>query len=511
MSHTHHHKGVFLQLGIGAIFFAAGVLLNGRMPVAAALCQVIAYLILGGEVLLHAGKNILKGHIFDENFLMSLATLAAFAIGEYMEAVAVMLFFQVGEFFEEMAANRSRSQIMEAVDMRPEVVQLMRDEEVLTIPAGEAKIGDVILVKPGDRIPLDGVIIQGESRIDTAPVTGESVPIRAAEGDALFSGCVNLAGELHIRVEKVLEDSMVSRILHSVEEAEKNKPKIDKFITKFSKVYTPFVVFLALGTAIIPSLLTGKWEFWIYTAITFLVISCPCALVLSVPLAFFSGIGRAANEGILFKSGIVLEVLKHVKAVAFDKTGTITHGSVLESIVVNDTIKAEAKSAISELKKQGFYTVMLTGDHEKKAQEVATEVGIDEYHAQLHPDEKFDRIKEIREQFKTVMFVGDGINDAPVLAGADVGAAMGSGADAAIDAADVVFMTSSMEAVPQAIRIAKHTNRVAMQNVIFALGVKSLVMILGLCGLANMWMAVFSDTGVAMLCVLNSVRVLYQK
>ncbi|MEE1314368.1 MAG: heavy metal translocating P-type ATPase [Faecalimonas sp.] len=612
--HDHIHSGaedykkIVVQLGIGAVFFVLGILLGNVSSVIAFIFQLAAYLILGGEVLLHAAKNIAKGHIFDENFLMSLATLAAFAIGESIEAVAVMLFFQVGELCEEIAVSRSRSQIMEAVDLRPEVVSLLKDGEVQVIPAEEAKLGEVLLVKPGERIPLDGTVVQGESRIDTAAVTGESVPVKVVEGDAVISGCMNVSGVLQIRVEQVLADSMVSRILRSVENAAESKPKMDRFITKFSKVYTPFVVVLALLTAVLPSLFTGKWEFWIYTAITFLVISCPCALVLSVPLAFFSGIGAGSKKGILFKGGLVLEALKNIRVLVLDKTGTITQGnfevqeadrevlaiaasceassthpiavSIVEaakkqkvaferpelveeisgkgiraslsagvalcgnrelmeqenvnlveekaktvgtevfvalngmflgSIVIRDTVKAESKDAIHKLKKSGLKTVMLTGDTQQAAEAVARETGIDTCYARLHPEDKFDKLKEIRETYGAAMFVGDGINDAPVLAGADVGAAMGSGADAAIEAADVVFMNSSLMAVPEAIAIAKTTNRIAMQNVVFALGVKALVMILGLCGFANMWMAVFADTGVAMLCVLNSVRVLYRK
>ncbi len=515
--HDHIHSGkedykkIFIQLGAGAVLFVLGIFLAMPLPMAARICQVAAYLILGGEVLIHAAKNIVKGHIFDENFLMSLATLAAFAIGEYVEAVAVMLFFQVGELCQEIAVARSRSRIMEAVDMRPEVVSLLTSGEVKVIPAEDAKIGDVLLVKPGDRIPLDSIVLQGESQIDTAPVTGESVPVVAVEGSHVISGCINLSGNLQIQVEKELEESMVTRILHSVENAVESKPKMDRFITRFSKVYTPFVVALALGTAIIPSLFSGEWEFWIYTAITFLVISCPCALVLSVPLAFFSGIGAGSKKGILFKGGLALEMLRKVKAVALDKTGTITTGSVVDKTVVNDAIKPEAKQAIARLKRNGLRVAMLTGDKREVAEEIANETGVELCYSQLLPDEKFDRMQEIRAQYGSVMFVGDGINDAPVLAGADVGAAMGSGADAAIEAADVVFMTSSMDAVPEAIEIAKGTNRIAMQNVVFALTVKALVMILGLCGFANMWMAVFADTGVAMLCVLNSVRMLYRK
>ena len=599
----------------GAVLFAAGMIFEDSYPTVTSIGFVIAYLILGGKIVLQATKNLKKGHVFDENFLMSIATLAAFAIGDFAEAVGVMLFYRCGELFEDIAVEKSRGQIMDAVDMRPEVVNLLHGDEVEVIPAEEAEIGDVLLVRVGDRIPLDGVILSGESRIDTAPVTGEPVPVKAGEGDRVISGCVNTSGMLKVRVEKTLGDSMVTRILQSVENAAASKPKIDRFITRFARVYTPFVVILALGTAIIPSLITGDWKFWIYTAITFLVISCPCALVLSVPLAFFSGIGAGSKKGILFKGGIALEALKEVKAVVMDKTGTITKGNfevqkcislgawkeeellavaagceststhpignsiveeakkrfvelerpskveeisgkgiraqmklgevlcgnrallemhhvnvqMMESdvygtevfvaingelagyLVIADTLKEDSVSAIRKMKKYGLRTAMLTGDAKTSADAIAKKAGVEEVYAQLLPEDKVEKLKEIRQKNGAVMFVGDGINDAPVLAGADVGAAMGSGADAAIEAADVVFMTSSMEAIPQSVAIAKATGAIAMQNVVFALIVKALVMILGLMGFANMWLAVFADTGVAMLCVLNSIRILYKK
>lgn len=605
----------FFQIGAGAVLFVLGILSEESLPIVSLASFVIAYVILGGGILLKADKNLTKGHVFDENFLMSVATIAALVIGEYAEAVGVMLFFRVGELFEDIAVARSRSQIMEAIDMRPEVVNLIQGKEVQVIPAKEAKVGDLLLVRPGDRIPLDAVVVHGESRVDTAPVTGEPVPVKISEGDSVISGCVNISGAIQIRVEKVLEDSMVSRILNSVENAAASKPKIDRFITRFARIYTPFVVALALGTAILPSIITGDWEFWIYTAITFLVISCPCALVLSVPLAFFSGIGAGSKKSILFKGGLALEVLGNVKAVVMDKTGTITKGNfevqecislngysdeqvltmaancemdsthpigysivakakqqslnhtrpesveeisgkgicaqcregevlcgnkellelyqvdvkeyahtiygtevfvalnreLIGYLVIADTLKPEAEKAVARLKRNGLKTVMLTGDADQCAQAVAKQTGVEKYYAKLLPEDKIERLKEVRKQYGEVMFVGDGINDAPVLAGADVGAAMGSGADAAIEAADVVFMTSSMEAIPEAIALAKATKRIAMQNVIFALIIKAAVMLLGLFGFANMWMAVFADTGVAMLCVLNSVRILRRK
>lgn len=602
---------------LGALLFGAGEISEhlGMEPVIPSIIYIIAYLILGGQIVFTAVKNLTKGQIFDENFLMSIATLGAFAIGDFAEAVGVMLFYRIGEYFEEVAVSRSRSQIMDAVDLRPEVVNLIIGNSTKVIPAEEAQIGDLLLVRPGDRIPLDGIIVEGDSRLDTSPITGEPVPVKVSTGDAVTSGCINTAGQLKLRVEKTLENSMVTRILDSVENAAASKPKIDRFITRFSRVYTPFVVIVAVATAVLPSLVTGGWNHWVYTALTFLVISCPCALVLSVPLAFFSGIGAGSKKGILFKGGVSIEALTHISTVVMDKTGTITKGNfalqqlipsgnyrqdeiltfaasceqhsthpigvsittaarekqlTLEtpsslkelaglgiqaqlsvgqvlvgnrklmekyqivlpdnaqssygtevflavnnifagSLLISDTLKPEASDAIASLKRLNITTAMLTGDAKESAEAVAQETGIDEVHARLLPEEKLSRLQEIRQRNGAVMFVGDGINDAPVLAGADVGAAMGSGADAAIEAADVVFMTSNMQAVPQSIGIAKTTNRIAWQNVVFALIIKALVMVLGLTGHASMWMAVFADSGVAMLCVLNSIRVLYKK
>ena len=578
-------------------------------------CLIFAYILLGGRIVLTALKNIAKGNVFDENFLMTVATLGAFAIQAWEEAVGVMFFYRVGEYFEQRAVEKSRGQIMDAVDMRPEVVNLLVGEEVKVIPAADAHVGDILLVRVGDRIPLDGVVIDGESLVDTSPVTGEPVPVKRAYGDEVVSGCVNTSGMLKIRVEKVLEESMVTRILDSVENAAASKPTIDRFITRFARVYTPFVVAAAVLTAVIPSLITGDWNKWIYTALTFLVISCPCALVLSVPLAFFSGIGAGSKYGILFKGGVAMEALKNIAAVVMDKTGTVTKGNfVLQKVnaaegmsedellrlcasaelvsthpiavsivdaakakemqlvrpdkfeeiageglvayfgarkvlcgntkllerfnveyggyvpaesgsevlvadnglymgqlLINDTLKEDAKDAIASLKKQGLVTAMLTGDAEKEAQAVAKAAGIDEVRAQLLPQDKLSELNMLRNKYGPVMFVGDGINDAPVLAGADAGAAMGSGADAAIEAADVVFMNSEVKAIPQAIAIARATGAIAWQNVVFALTIKVIIMIAGLAGYASMWAAVFADTGVSLLCVLNSIRILYKR
>ena len=628
--HEHHHEGCgcghdHANSGIGTkqaitvmisatILFVAGIVLQEWIHIefVPMICFGIVYLLTGWRVLLSAGKNIIKGYVLDENFLMSIATIAAFVIGDFAEAAGIMMFFYIGELFEERAVTKSRKQIMDAADMRPDEVYLIKDRGIETIEAKDAAIGDIILVRVGDRVPLDGIVIEGQSFVDTSAITGEPVPVRVGVGDQIVSGYMNTTAVLKVKVEKELKDSMVTRILHAVENAAAGKPKIDRFITKFARYYTPFVVCAAVLTAVVPSLMTGEWGKWIYTAITFLVISCPCALVLSVPLAFFAGIGTASKEHILFKSGLALEVLQQVKAVVFDKTGTLTNGtfdvqkcvpqegynekevlrvaaeceyssshpiavSIIEAakkqnilpeqkgtikeypglgvrklhdgketlcgnknfleqngvqvpdsgsnyggtevfvayegryigfIQIADALKSDAVQAVRYMNSKGLHTAMLTGDTKANAKVVAMETGIQTIHAGLLPEEKLEKMKQIREEYGKVLFVGDGINDAPVLAGADLGAAMGSGADAAIEAADVVFMTSSLEAIPRAIRISKITNRIAIQNVVFALTVKALVMLLGFVGVANMWFAVFADTGVAMLCVLNSIRVL---
>ena len=550
--HHHEHSGGEKQeipvLILGAAMLLIGLRYHKTAGWFALLACLLGYWILGKDVVKTALKNLIQGHVFDENFLMSIATIGAFFIGEYPEAVGVMLFYRVGEYFEHKAVERSRKQIMEAVDLRPEVVQLVENEEIREIPAEAAKAGDLLLVRPGDRIPLDGVVVTGESRIDTSPITGEPVPVRVTEGDSVISGCVNTVGQLIIRAEKPLAESMVTRILNSVENAAASKPRFERFITRFARIYTPIVVAAAALTAIVPSLITGQWNYWVYTALSFLVMSCPCALVLSVPLAFFAGIGAGSRKGILFKGGQSMEALSKIKTVVMDKTGTVTKGefkvqtvvgglpvlqicasceqrsthpiaasivtaarekglelinpekmlelpgkgihAVLQGndvlcgsavllrergivfvdpqengtkvhvamngmyrgyLVVGDTVKAGAERAVRQLRMKGIETVMLTGDGEDAARAVAGLVGIREVHAGLLPQQKLEHLRTIRKETGAVMFVGDGINDAPVLAGADVGAAMGSGADAAIEAADVVFMTSDVEAVPQAL------------------------------------------------------------
>lgn len=576
----------------------------------------IAYILLAFPVLRIAGRNILKGQVFDENFLMSIATLGAIAIDALPEAVGVILFYRIGEFFEEKATDRSRTEIMNAVDMRPQEVRVVDTGcggEIVVMAPEKVEVGWTIEVRPGDLIPLDGTVLEGETRVNTAPVTGEPVPVRAVPGTQLMSGCINESGRITMRVDKVLEESMVTKILDAVENAASSKPKIDRFITRFARVYTPIVVAFALAVAIIPSLITGEWHKWIYTALTFLVISCPCALVLSVPLAFFSGIGNASKHGILLKGGRVIEALANVKAVALDKTGTITSGefkvqnvetvgshvsnaqllsmaSAIEAvsthpiatsivseakaqgivveasdfvqelagegmvgtvdgqqvlvgnrrlmeryavqgypteateygtevlvaegntylgrIIIADEARPDSAEAIANLNGQDIKTVMLTGDAEASANYIAKETGVSAVRAQLLPQDKLSVVQDIRSEYGPTMFVGDGINDAPVLAGADVGGAMGSGADAAIEAADVVFMRPSLTAIAHILDLSKATLRVAWQNVVFAIAVKILIMALGLMGYASMWWAVFGDTGVSILCILNSIRIL---
>ncbi len=626
--HDHHKHGFKLKKYTVPFFIICALLIIGgeiyheatHQPLSWPIIVIflIIYIFQGYKVLCAAVKGIIKGHVFDENFLMSIATIGALIIGKYGEAAGVMLFFQIGEYFEHRAVERSRSQIMSAIDMRPEVVlRVSHNDTTETIPAEDACIGDIVLIRPGDRIPLDGTIIDGESRIDTSALTGEPVPVSVKSGSSVLSGCVNLSGALKLRVDKTLDESMVTRILESVENASANKPVLDRFITRFSHYYTPIVIVLAIVVAVVPPLvLQQSFNHWIYTALTFLVMSCPCALVLSVPLAFFSGIGAGSKKGILFKGGASMEALAKIKAVVMDKTGTLTKGefkvnhvhvthkdydtkdilliaaccemtsthpiahSILEEadifglkpqmpesieeiagqgiratvnrktylcgneklmsaygiilsdnqaedaitkvyvacdgtylgmISISDTLKADAKEGVKALKEMGLSTAILTGDSQAPAQMLADATGIDEVHAKLLPDDKLNHLSDIRKRKGSVMFVGDGINDAPVLAGADVGAAMGSGADSAIEAADVVFMNSDVSSIAQSIKLAKASYNIAMENVVFALVIKAVVMILGFLGIASMWLAVFADTGVAILCILNAIKILYIK
>lgn len=620
--HDHGSDAVTIAVIVAGLLFMLYEVLSSFVPSISLPESIetpiyyIAYILLAFPVLRIAGRNILKGQVFDENFLMSIATLGAIAIDALPEAVGVILFYRIGEFFEEKATDRSRTEIMNAVDMRPQEVRVVDTGcggEIVVMAPEKVEVGWTIEVRPGDLIPLDGTVLEGETRVNTAPVTGEPVPVRAVPGTQLMSGCINESGRITMRVDKVLEESMVTKILDAVENAASSKPKIDRFITRFARVYTPIVVALSLVVAIIPSLITGEWHKWIYTALTFLVISCPCALVLSVPLAFFSGIGNASKHGILLKGGRVIEALANVKAVALDKTGTITSGEFkvqnvetvgshvsnaqllsmaaaieavsthpiatsivseakeqgitveasdfvqelagegmvgivngqqvlvgnrrlmeryavqgypteateygtevlvaegnvyLGRIIIADEARPDSAAAIADLNGQDIKTVMLTGDAEASANYIAKETGVSAVRAQLLPQDKLSVVQDIRSEYGPTMFVGDGINDAPVLAGADVGGAMGSGADAAIEAADVVFMRPSLTAIAHILDLSKATLRVAWQNVVFAIAVKILIMALGLMGYASMWWAVFGDTGVSILCILNSIRIL---
>ena len=605
--HTHEVSGKWdapaVTLLIGGVLFLIGLvlhLLHVQPEIISTMLLLASYGLMGWEVLADSFRSIRKGQIFDENFLMTVATIGAICIGCWEEAAGVMLFFRLGELFEQIAVARSRRSVMDAIDMRPETVQIFtEDGSTEIIPAEYVQPGDRILVRAGDRIPVDGIVIKGDSTVDTAAMTGEPVPVTVRKGDAVMSGCINQSGVLELEVTAALEHSMVQRILDSVENAAAGKPKIDRFITRFARVYTPIVCGIALLTAIVPPLFTGEWSRWIYTALNFLMISCPCALVLSVPLAFFSGIGAGSAKGILFKDGQALEALDRVQAVVMDKTGTLTEGSFnvtaseggsevlrlaaalegcsthpiarsilahaeaqgcapaqaseireiagkgitgtvdghsaacgneklmgmldiavpaehpagtvvyaakdgkyLGYLVLSDTVKPHAAETVASLKKRGLYTVMLTGDSEAHSRAAAESLGIQEMHAGLLPTEKPDRMQDVREQHGAVLFIGDGINDAPVLSGADVGAAMGSGADAAMEAADVVLLGSDPKAVLTAFDIAQRVGITAKFCIIFALAVKIGIMLLGFAGFANMWLSVFADTGVTILCVL---------
>ena len=613
--HDHEHNASLSAIIVGAIVMAVAELTNWVPEQYMTPLLIVTFVVLGWRIVWAAVKNGMKGKFFDENFLMSIATIGALIIGEYAEAVGVMLFFQVGIYFEERATERSRNAVMDAVDLRPEEVRLIAcDGSVQVVNPEDVQVGSHIEIRPGDRIPLDGRVIEGTTRIDTAAVTGEPVPVSATVGTEVMSGCINVDGRIVLEVTHELKDSMVMRILDAVENAAASKPKIDRFITRFSRVYTPIVVALAIIVAVVPPLFTGEWQYWIYTALTFLVVSCPCALVLSVPLAFFSGIGAGSRQGILFKGGKAIEAMSRVKAIAFDKTGTITTGtfnvqtvevasgytenevlqyaaaleavsthpiamSIVEEvqrrgvefnaakdvkeisghgmvgtveghtvlvgngrllakeniatplidyvygsevfvavdgqyvgrIIIADALKADSKEAIRRMNGKGYQTVMLTGDVAASAKYIAQQVGIQGVRAELLPQDKLEVVQSLRNDHGSVMFVGDGINDAPVLTGADVGGAMGSGADSAIEAADVVYMNSNLDSVWRSLSIADRTLSIAWQNIFFAIAVKIIVMVAGVFGFANMWVAIFADTGVSILCILNSIRIFYSK
>lgn len=547
--HHHHHeegslKSKLYLIGVTIILLIVAVFIEKHYDLATwqlLLVYLIPYLLIGHETLGEAAEGIAKGDMFNEHFLMAIATIGALCIGffpgsetEFPEAVFVMLFFQVGELFEGYAEGKSRDSISHLMDIRPDVANVIRNGEVESVAPDMVKIGETILIKRGEKIPLDGIVVEGSALLDTVALTGESVPRAIKDGDEIYSGCINLKGELKVRTTKTFGESTASKIIALVESADRNKSKSEAFITRFARIYTPIVVFAALALAIIPpmlgamgiatSLMGGgtfgeNFPLWLNRALIFLVVSCPCALVISVPLTFFGGIGGASRNGILIKGSNYMDALAKIGTVVFDKTGTLTHGEVLVQadegapVVVNDGIKEGSAEAVRCLKTLGVKkTVMLTGDHEEIGKKVAGLVGVDEYHAELLPADKVTHLEELlktKPAGKTLAYVGDGINDAPVLKRADVGIAMGAlGSDAAIDAADVVLMDDDPRKIALAMKIARHTIHVAHENVIFAIAVKMAVLVLATIGLGTMWMAVFADVGVTVLAVLNAMRTL---
>ena len=603
---------------MGAVVYAIGMALTvfAKLPTLAELAfLIVAYVILGWDVVWQAVKNITRGQVFDEHFLMSVSTIGAFAIGEYPEAVAVMLFYQVGEFFQSLAVKRSRKSISDLMDIRPDSATVKRNGVLQVVSPESVAVGEIIVVKPGEKIPLDGIVVDGESMLDTKALTGESMPRSIRKGDEALSGCINQSGLLTLKVTKSFGESTVSKITDLVENASARKAPTENFITTFARYYTPVVVGMAAVLAIIPPLvLGGGWSEWLRRGFVFLIVSCPCALVISIPLTFFGGIGAASKRGVLVKGSNYLEALNKVSVVVFDKTGTLTKGvfevaniipaagyqkeqvleyaaqaesysnhpiaksilatygkpidqkqfsgfeeisghgisvmvqgkkvlagnsKLMESekiayaacdaagtkfyvaadgsyvgcILIADEVKPDSKCAIAELKKIGVEkTVMLTGDDERIGKSVADELGLDAYYAQLLPDQKVEKLEMLdkqKRQGSKLAFVGDGINDAPVLARADVGIAMGGlGSDAAIEAADVVLMTDEPSKLVEAIDVAKATKRIVMQNIVIALGIKSVFLVLGALGMAGMWEAVFGDVGVTIIAVLNAMRIL---
>lgn len=616
--HHHHHKHSIngklqiIKIGLSIAIFLIAVLMNASENIRF-IFFLIAYLISGGDVLLKAIKNIIKGQVFDENFLMGLATFGAFAIKEYPEAVMVMILYQIGEFLQDKAVEKSRKSISELMNIRPDYANLETENGIIKKNPTDIKIGNIIIVKAGEKIPLDGKVIEGEASVDTSALTGESVPRRLKTGDKAISGCINQNGLLRIKVEKEFKESTVSKILELVEHASSKKAKTENFITKFAKYYTPAVVLGAIFLALLPPImLHSGFQIWFQRALTFLVISCPCALVISVPLGFFAGIGGASKNGILIKGACYIETLANTETVVFDKTGTLTKGTfkvtqinpinttkeellkyttLAESysnhpiaislkkefstpldtslvkdveeiagngikaivngeeiltgnsklmelygieyqpekvsgtilytaknkkyigyIVISDELKEDTEKAIKNLKEILKDTVMLTGDSYLAAENIAEKIGINKFYAELLPDQKVEKLEELidnKNKNKSVIFVGDGINDAPVITRADAGIAMGGlGSDAAIEAADAVIMDDNPNKIYKTILIARKTMSIVIQNIVFALGVKALFLILGAMGFVTMWGAVFADTGVALLAVLNSLRAL---
>ena len=570
------------RIAASAVLLVAAVLIPYEGPWRFVLF-LPAYFVIGWDVLWKAARNIAHGQVFDENFLMALATVGAFCTGffgegEYPEAVFVMLFYQVGELFQGYAVGKSRKSIASLMDIRPDYANVERDGQLTQVDPEEVAVGDTITVKAGERVPLDGVVLEGQSMVNTSALTGESVPRQVQPGDDVISGCVNQSGLLRVRVTKPFGESTVQKILDLVENSSSKKAKAENFITKFARYYTPIVVFCALALALVPPLFVGDWVGWVQKALIFLVVSCPCALVISVPLSFFGGIGGASRQGILVKGGNYLEVLANTEIVVFDKTGTLTKGvfnvtaihpeeysesgllemaALAESysdhpisrslkeawgkeldasrvgevdhvgttvhvavegkyighIVISDEVKPDAKEAIAALKAQGVKkTVMLTGDAKAVGESVAKDLGLDEAYTQLLPGDKVERVEALLSQKSPkgkLAFVGDGINDAPVLSRADIGIAMGAlGSDAAIEAADIVLMDDKPSKIAKAMEISQRTLRIVRQNIVFALAVKLLVLALTPFGIANMWEAVFADVGVMVIAILNASRAL---
>ena len=599
---------------ISAVLFAIALFVKMNQTLQLIL-MLVAYILLGKDTVLKAVKNVEKGDFFDENFLMTIATLGAIIIGEYPEAVAVMLFYEIGELFQSYAINKSRKSIADMMDIKPEYANVIRDNKSQKVDPDEVKIDEIIEIKPGERVPLDAIIVKGETTLDTSALTGESVPVEVREGATILSGCININALILAKVTKEYFDSTVNKVLDLVENAASKKSTSERLITRFAKIYTPIVIGLAILLAILPPVISGEYNFrlWIFRALSFLVVSCPCAFVISIPLSFFSGIGAASRAGVLIKGGNYLEALSKVDTVVLDKTGTLTKGvfnvqkvivvdknikedkfislvamaesgsnhpisksiqkyynkeintnsinsikeisgkgieAVIDNkkilvgneklinvpknisiddigtilyveidnkftgyIIISDEIKKDSQKAIKGLKNMGIKkTIMLTGDVEKVAKKVGEDLGIDEIYTNLLPQDKVSKFEEIiknKNSKGNVVFVGDGINDAPVLARADVGIAMGAmGSDAAIEAADVVIMTDEPSKIVTAIKSSKKTMKIAMQNIILAFGVKAIALILSALGITDMWMAVFADTGVTILAVLNSFRAL---
>ena len=613
---TRKQKRLLFRIIVAAVLFAAGSLLP-LGPTVEMGVFLVCYAVIGWDIVWKAVTNILHGQVFDENFLMTIATIGALILGEHSEGVAVMLFYQVGEWFQSYAVSKSRKSIASLMDIRPDYANVERNGKLEQVDPDEVNIGDTIVVKPGERVPLDGKIIKGTSALDTSALTGESMPRDVEPGMEVISGCINQTGILTIQTTKMYGESTVAKILDLVENASDKKGKTENFISRFARYYTPIVVFAAIALAILPPFVTGQpFSVWIYRALTFLVISCPCALVISIPLSFFGGIGGASKIGVLVKGSNYLESLAHTEVVVFDKTGTLTKGSFAVSqikaidmkeeqllelaayaedysnhpisqsiqkaygkkidnrrisdvqeiaghgvravidgktvlagnaklmnreniaytpsdaigtviylacngkyagyIVIEDEVKADAPAAIRALKEVGVRkTVMLTGDADAVGKKVAQKLGLDQAYTELLPADKVDRVEAILKQTSEkgkLVFVGDGINDAPVLARADVGIAMGGlGSDAAIEAADVVLMTDEPSKISAVVRIARKTIRIANENIVFALGVKLLVLILGATGYANMWAAVFADVGVSVIAILNAIRAMRVK